>query len=100
MPQPYPKEFRDDVVRVALNRDEKTTIAHIAKDFGVYEGTTAKWLRQADNDAGSKPGTTADESAEPRRRTRLFEQENEVHRRAAIYRSQAKPADQLCSTRS
>jgi transposase len=27
MPQPYPKEFRGDVFRVALNRDEKTTIA-------------------------------------------------------------------------
>lgn len=46
MSQPYPKEFRDDVVRVALNRDEKTTIAQIAKDFGGHEGTTAKWLRQ------------------------------------------------------
>lgn len=46
MSQPYPKEFRDDVVRVALNRDEKTTIAQIAKDFGGHEGTIAKWLRQ------------------------------------------------------
>ncbi|SMY01538.1 hypothetical protein BAUR9175_03704 [Brevibacterium aurantiacum] len=31
MPQPYPKEFRDDVLHVALNRDEKTTIAQIAR---------------------------------------------------------------------
>nr|WP_236868054.1 IS3 family transposase [Brevibacterium sp. Ap13] len=92
MPQPYPKEFRDDVVRVALNRDEKTTIGQIAKDFGVHEGTIAKWLRQADIDAGNKPGKTTDESAELRelrRRTRLLEQENEVLRRAAAYLSQA-----------
>lgn len=26
MPQPYPKEFRDDVVHVGLNRDSMTTI--------------------------------------------------------------------------
>ena len=46
MPQPYPKEFRDDVIQVALNRDSKTTIGQIAKDFGVHEGTITKWTRQ------------------------------------------------------
>ena len=100
MPQPYPREFRDDVVRVALNRDEQTTFAQIAKDFGVDEGTIAKGLRRADIDAGNKPGKTTDKSAELRPRTRLLEQENEVLRRAAAYLSQANPADQLCSTRS
>ncbi|GAA4387833.1 transposase [Brevibacterium pityocampae] len=92
MPKPYPKEFRDDVVRVALNRDEHTTIAQIAKDFGVHEGTVTKWIRKAEIDAGSKPGTTTDESAELRelrRHNRLLEQENEVLRRAAAYLSQA-----------
>ena len=39
MPQPYPKEFRDDVIRVVQTRDSKTTIGQIAKDFGVHEGT-------------------------------------------------------------
>ena len=92
MPQPYPKEFRDDVIQIALNRDSKTTIAQIAKDFGIHEGTLNKWIRQAEIDAGNKPGNTTDESAELRelrRRTRLLEQENEVLRRAAAYLSQA-----------
>ncbi|WP_258771828.1 IS3 family transposase [Brevibacterium aurantiacum] len=92
MPQPYPKEFRDDVIQVALNRDAKTTIAQIAKDFGIHEGTLNKWIRQAEIDAGNKPGKSTDESAELRelrRRTRLLEQENEVLRRAAAYLSQA-----------
>ena len=91
MPQPYPKEFRDDVIQVALNRDSKSTIAQIAKDFGIRECTINKCLRQPDIDAGNKPGTTTDESAELRelRRTRLLEQENEVLRRAAAYLSQA-----------
>lgn len=26
MPKPFPKEFREDVVRVARNRDPKTTL--------------------------------------------------------------------------
>ncbi len=92
MPKPYPKEFREDVVRVALNRDESTTIAQIGADFGIHEGTVAKWLRQAEIDAGNKPGTSTDGSAELRelrRRNRLLEQENEVLRRAAAYLSQA-----------
>src|SRR5699024_10045679 len=86
------QEFRDDVIRVVQTRDAKTTIAQIAKDFGVHEGTINKWLRQADIDAGNKPGNTSDESAElreMRRRNRLLEQENEVLRCAAAYLSQA-----------
>ena len=92
MPAPYPQEFRDDVVRVARTREDGVTLAQIAKDFGVHEGTIAKWLRQAEIDAGNKLGNTTDESAELRelrRRTRLLEQENEVLRRAAAYLSQA-----------
>lgn len=58
MPQPCPQEFRDHVVRVVLGRDNYTTIAQIAKDFGVHEATIAKWVRQAEIDAGNKPGNT------------------------------------------
>ena len=32
MPKPYPKEFRDDVVRVARNREHGVRIAFEAKD--------------------------------------------------------------------
>ena len=47
MPKPFPKEFRDDVVRVAQQRDPEVTLAQIAKDFGVHVGTLDKWMRQA-----------------------------------------------------
>jgi transposase len=90
--KPYPKEFRDDVVRVARNRDEGVTIEQIATDFGVHPITLSKWMRQADIDAGNKPGSTTSDSAELRelrRRNRLLEQENEVLRRAAAYLSQS-----------
>ncbi|MDH2393629.1 hypothetical protein QCN29_33685 [Streptomyces sp. HNM0663] len=35
MPKPCPKEFREDVVRVARNREPGVTLEQIAADFGV-----------------------------------------------------------------
>ena len=35
VPKPYPKEFREDVVRVARNREPGVTIEQIAADFGI-----------------------------------------------------------------
>lgn len=92
MPKPYPREFRDDVVRVARDRGAGVTVEQIAKDFGVHPMTLFKWLRQADIDAGTKPGVSGSDSAElreARKRIKLLEQENEVLRRAAAYLSQA-----------
>ncbi|WP_107423183.1 IS3 family transposase [Streptomyces qinglanensis] len=92
MPVPYPQEFRDDVVRVALNRGKGVALARIAVDFGVHEMTLSKWMRQAAVEDGEKPGVTRSESAENtelKKRVRLLEQENEVLRRAAAYLSQA-----------
>ncbi len=92
MPKPYPREFRDDVLRVARERDPGVTVEQIAKDFGVHPMTLFKWLRQADVDAGTKHGASSSESVELRQaraRIKLLEQENEVLRRAAAYLSQA-----------
>jgi transposase len=92
VPKPYPREFRDDVVRVARTRDPGVTLEQIAADFGVHPMTLSKWLRQAAIDDGDKPGVTTGEASdlrEARRRIRLLEQENEVLRRAAAYLSQA-----------
>jgi transposase len=91
-PGPYPRKVRDDVVRVARDRDPGVTVEQIAKDFGVHPMTLFKWLRQADIDNGAKPGMTGSESADlrqVRKRIKLLEQENEVLRRAAAYLSQA-----------
>ena len=86
MPAKYPEEFRDDVVRVALNREPGVTLSQIAKDFGIHVGTLDKWLRQARIEDGEKPGMTRCENEELRDlrcRNRVLEQENEVLRRAA-----------------
>ncbi len=90
--KPYPQEFRDDVVRVARNREPGVELSQIAKDFGVHFTTLYSWLKKADVEDGERPGTTATQSGELReakKRIRLLEQENEVLRRAAAYLSQA-----------
>ena len=92
MPKPYPREFREDVIRVARNREPDVMLKTIAADFGISESCLANWLKAADVEDGIKPGTTAAENEElkkAKRRIRLLEQENEVLRKAAAYLSQA-----------
>ncbi|MFI6761197.1 transposase [Micromonospora sp. NPDC050417] len=91
-PKPCPREFRDDVVRVARDRDPGVTVEQIARDFGVHPMTLFKWLRHADIDAETKSRVSGGESVElreARKRIKLLERENEVLRRAAAYLSQA-----------
>ncbi|WP_200958951.1 transposase [Nocardioides sp. Root190] len=83
MSKPYPKEFRDDVVRVARNREPGVELSQIAKDFGVHFTTLYSWMKKADIEEGDRPGTTEVQSAELReakRRIRTLEQEVEVLR--------------------
>ncbi len=90
--KPYPNEFREDVVRVARNREPGVGLDQIAKDFGVHFTTLYSWMKKADIEDGDRPGTTSVQSAELReakRRIRTLEQEVEVLRRAAAYFSQA-----------
>lgn len=90
--KPYPQEFRDDVVRVARNREPGVELSQIAKDFGIHFTTLYSWMRKADSEDGDRPSANAVQSAELRdakKRIRLLEQENEVLRRAAAYLSQA-----------
>ena len=86
MPKPYPKEFREDVVRVARRGEQP--LVQIARDFGISEGCLHNWMKRADIDDGVRPGLTATEAAEVREvkhRNRVLEQENEILRRAAAF---------------
>ncbi len=94
MPKPYPREFRDDVVAVAVAvaRKGQVPLNQIAKDFGISEGCLHGWMKKADVEDGDRPGVSEKQSGEVRalkKRNRLLEQENEVLRRAAAYLSQA-----------
>ena len=92
MPKPYPKEFRDDVVNVARNREPGQHLKQIAADFGISKSCLTNWMKAADVEVGVKPGTTAAKDAdlrEARRRIWLLEQKNGVLRGAAADLSQA-----------
>lgn len=86
MARRYPREFRDDVVRVTRRHEAPKT--QIARDFGISEATLYEWLRKADVEDGVREGMSESEAAEMRelkRRNRVLEQEVEILRRATAY---------------
>src|SRR6266496_6751030 len=90
VPKAFPKEFREDVIRVFRSGD--SSIAQVAKDFGISESCLQRWRAKDHIERGDRPGVSSNESAELRelrRRNKLLKQENDVLRRAAAYLSQA-----------
>jgi transposase len=86
MPKKFPKEFKDDVVRVA--RSGKFTHEEVAHDFQISVSSLRRWLDQANIDDGLKDGLTSSEQGEVvqlRRDNRRLVMENEILRRAAAY---------------
>lgn len=55
MPKPYPKEFKEDVVRVAQQRDHEVTIAEIAKDLGDWGSSVTVSVTVGSGDGSSCP---------------------------------------------
>jgi transposase len=84
MPKQYPRELRERAVRlVTEHRGEYETeyaaIRSIATKLGISTAETLrKWVRQAEVDAGQRPGVSSEESAEIRR----LKRENAELRRA------------------
>jgi transposase len=80
----YPPELRERAVRmVAQVRPDYTSdwpaICAVAEKLGIGTAETLrKWVRQAEVDAGTRPGVTSEESAEIRR----LKRENAELRRA------------------
>ena len=86
MPKHFPKELKDDVVRVA--RSGRLTHEEIAHDFRISTSSLKRWLHQADVDGGLTGGLTTTEQEEAvqlRRDVRRLSMENEILRRAAAY---------------
>lgn len=60
----------------------------VAKKVGVGRETARRWLVQADINAGSRPGTTSDESAEIRRlkaEVKKLREDNEILKAATVF---------------
>jgi transposase len=70
MPKQHPRELRERAVRlVAEHRDQYETeyaaIRSIAAKLGIATPETLRqWIRQAEVDAGQRPGVSSEESAE------------------------------------
>jgi transposase-like protein len=75
VPRSYPPEFRRKVLDL-LKAGRK--VADLVRDLQISDQTIYTWRRQAQVDAGARPGVTSDESAELRRLRR----ENAELRRA------------------
>jgi transposase len=91
MPKAFPKEFREDVIRVF--KDSDASMAQVAKDFGISPSCLKRWLsideRNSSRTMAASSGREPDALREANKRIKLLEQENEVLRRAAAYLSQA-----------
>lgn len=94
MPGRYPREFREDVVRVARSREPGQQLRQIAADFGISESCLTNWIKATNIEDGRRLGATAEQNAdlrEARKRIRLNEQDNEVLTKAAMHLPQANP---------
>lgn len=92
-PSKHPAEVRQRAVRLVVEHrgeydSEWAAIRSIATKFGVTPETLRRWLRQTEVDAGSRPGTTSEESAELRRIKREnaeLKRANEILKSAASF---------------
>ena len=99
MPRPsrFSPEVRERAVRMVVEQQDKhesqwAAITSIAEKIGCTAETLRSWVRQAERDAGRRPGLTTEE----RTRLKQLERENgelrranEILRKASAYFAQA-----------
>jgi len=94
MSKQYPKDVRDRAVRLVVEQrgqyeTEYEAIRSIAAKLGIGSAESLrKWVRQAEIDAGARPGVSSDESAELRRLRREnaeLKRANEILKAASAF---------------
>ena len=96
-PAKYSPEVRERAVRMVLeHRDqyesEWAAMRSIAGKLGCTTETLRKWVRQAERDAGQRPGLTTEEKQrlkELERENRELRRANEILRKASAFFAQA-----------
>ncbi len=89
----YPPELRERAVRMVLETMEQTgqrvgVITRIARQLGIGPESLRGWVRQAEVDAGQRPGVTSAEQqriAELEREVRELRRANEILKAAASF---------------
>src|SRR5215469_12098584 len=88
-PKKYPEEVRERAVRLVLDVEEEAgsvtgACRRVGEQLGINADTLRGWVKQAQVDAGLRPGVSTSEAA----RIRELEKENAELRRAnAILRT-------------
>src|ERR1700753_1919389 len=94
MGKPYPQDLHDRAVRLVLETEdqypsENQAIVSIAAKLGIATAQTLRnWVRQAEVDAGARPGISAQEAAEIkplRREVAELRRANEILKSAASF---------------
>ena len=89
----YPLELKERAVRMVLELREqdphdKTVISRVARQLGVGDESLRAWVKQAEVDAGKRPGLTSEEQTELKRlRKENFElrRANDILQAAATF---------------
>ena len=93
----YSPEVRERAVRMVFDQEvhhssQWSAIQSIASKIGCTAETLRKWVRQAERDAGRRPGLTTGERQrlkELERENRELKRANEILRKASAYFAQA-----------
>jgi transposase len=82
----FTKEFKAEIVELCERGDR--SIGQVARDFDLTETAVREWVRQAEIDAGARPGLTSEERAELtqlRRENRRLKEDVEILKRATAF---------------
>src|SRR5664280_1713532 len=89
----YPPELKERAVKMvqelrAQDPRDKTVISRVARQLGIGDESLRSWAKQAEVDAGNRPGLTTEEQAELKRlRKENFElrRANDILQSAATF---------------